>query len=59
MQRWPDIYTTVKFEEPYDAKLAFKGPELAAAPEQQLADLRAGLDERFEVLDRHLCQVDA
>jgi len=52
------IYHCLKFKDPYDVERAFRGSSPIPASEQALVDLRADLDERFEVMDVHLCQIE-
>jgi len=48
------IFHCLKHRDPYDAEKAFGVPALIAAESQELADLEADLDERFEVMEAHL-----
>jgi transposase len=52
------IYHCLKFKDPYDPEKAFQGSSSTLASEQELADLRADLDETFEVMEAHLCQIE-
>jgi len=52
------IYHCLKFKDPYDVEKAFKGSRLVPVSEQALLNLRDDLDERFEVMDAHLCQIE-
>lgn len=52
------IYHCLKFKDPYDVEKAFQGSAPVPASEEALVDLRADLDERFEVMDAHLCQIE-
>lgn len=52
------IYHCLKFKDPYDVDKAFGGPLPVPASEEALVNLRADLDERFEVMDTHLCRVE-
>jgi len=52
------IYHCLKFKDPYDIEKAFGGSPPSPASEQELVDLRADLDERFEVMDAHLCPTE-
>ncbi len=52
------IYHCLKFKDPYDIEKAFRGSSAVSASEQELADLEADLEERFEVMDAHLCQIE-
>ena len=52
------IYHCLKFKDPYQAEKAFRGSSLVPASEQVLVDLRANLDERFEVMEAFLCQIE-
>ena len=52
------IYHCLKFKDPYDPEKAFQGSSSIPASEQGLADLRANLDEKFEVMEAHLRQVE-
>ena len=51
-------YHCLKFKDPYDPEKAFRGSSSTPASEQELADLRADLDEKFEVVEAHLRQVE-
>lgn len=46
------IYHCLKFEDPYDVEKAFG--VVSPASEQELLDLEADLDEKFEVMEAHL-----
>ena len=52
------IYHCLKFKDPYDPDKAFRGSSSTLASEQELADLRADLDEKFEVMEAHLRQIE-
>jgi len=52
------IYHCLKYNDPYDAEKAFRGSASVPASEQELLDLRATLDEKFEEMDAHLCQLE-
>jgi hypothetical protein len=52
------IYHCLKFQDPYDVEKAFQGSSSTPASEQVLGDLRTNLDERFEVMEAHLCQIE-
>jgi len=52
------IYHCLKFNDPYDVKKAFQGSSPAPASEEKWLNLGASLDERFEVMDALLCQLE-
>ena len=52
------IYHCLKFKDPYDPGKAFQGSSSTPASGQELADLRANLDEKFEVMETHLRQIE-
>jgi hypothetical protein len=52
------IYHCLKFKDPYDVAKAFEDSSPRPAEEQVLVNLRSDLDERFEVVDAHLCQIE-
>lgn len=52
------IYHCLKFNDPYDVAKAFQGSSPVAASEERWLDLRENLDERFEVMDASLCQIE-
>jgi hypothetical protein len=52
------IYHCLKFKDPYDVEKAFQDSSPSPASEQRLADLRADLDEKFEVMDAHRRQIE-
>jgi hypothetical protein len=52
------IYHCLKFKDPYDVEKAFQGSSSTPASEQEMADLRADLIEKFEVMEAHLCQIE-
>ena len=52
------IYHCLKFNDPYDVAKAFRGSSLCLASEEEWLDLRAALDEKFEEMDAHLCQME-
>jgi hypothetical protein len=52
------IYHCLKFKDPYDPEKAFRGSSSTPASEQELTDLRADLDEKFEVMEAHLRQIE-
>jgi len=52
------IYHCLKFKDPYDPEKAFQGSSLTPASERELTDLKANLDEKFEVMDAHLRQIE-
>jgi hypothetical protein len=52
------IYHCLKFKDPYDPEKAFRGSSSTPASKQELADLRVDLDERFEVMETHLRQIE-
>ena len=48
------IYHSLKFEEPYDVRQAFRGKTPRPGDEQERLALEAALDERFEVVEANL-----
>ena len=52
------IYHCLKFKDPYDVEKTFKRAVPVPASEEALANLGSDLDERFEVMDAHLCLVE-
>ncbi|NIN64452.1 MAG: hypothetical protein GTO63_07070 [Anaerolineae bacterium] len=52
------IYHCLKFNDPYDVEKAFRGSSSTPASEQELTDLRVDLDERFEVMEADLRQIE-
>jgi len=52
------IYHCLKFKDPYDVEKAFQDSSPSPASEQELADLRADLDEKFEVMKAHPRQIE-
>ena len=50
------IYHCLKFQEPYDVVKAFGEPVSSHAFEQAIEDLRAGLEDKFEVMEAQLSQ---
>ena len=52
------IYHCLKFNDPYDVEKAFRGTSLRPASEEEWLDLGASLDEKFEVMETHLCQIE-
>jgi hypothetical protein len=52
------IYHCLKFNDPYDVEKAFRGSELSSASEEEWLDLGANLEENFEVMEAHLCQIE-
>ena len=52
------IYHCLKFRDPYEVGKEFQGCSLMPASEQVLVDLRADLDEKFEAMEAHLCQIE-
>ena len=52
------IYHCLKFKDPYDPEKAFRGSSSTLASQQELADLRVDLDEKFEVMEAHLRQIE-
>jgi hypothetical protein len=53
------IYHCLKFNDPYDVEKAFQGSAPAPASEEEWLDLGTELDERFEVMEASLCQIEA
>ena len=52
------IYHCLKFNDPYDVEEAFRGTSPQPASEEEWLDLGANLEERFEVMEAHLCQIE-
>ena len=52
------IYHCLKFNDPYDVEKAFRGTSLQPASEEEWLDLGANLEEKFEVMEAHLCQIE-
>jgi hypothetical protein len=52
------IYHCLKFNDPYDVEKAFRGTALQPASDEEWLDLESSLDEKFEVLETHLCQIE-
>jgi transposase len=52
------IYHCLKFNDPYDVEKAFRGASLSPASEEEWLDLGASLDEKFEVMEVFLCQIE-
>ncbi len=52
------IYHCLKFNDPYDVEKAFRGSSLSPASEEEWLSLGASLDERFEVVEASLCQIE-
>jgi len=52
------IYHCLKFEDPYDVEKAFRGLSLSPASEEECLNLGASLEERFEVMEASLCQME-
>ena len=52
------IYHCLKFNDPYDVEKAFRGTSPQPASEEEWLDLGASLDERFEEMEAHLCQIE-
>lgn len=50
------IYHCLKFQEPYDVEKAFGEPASSRAFEQAIEDLRADLEDSFEVMEAQLSQ---
>jgi hypothetical protein len=50
------IYHCLKFQEPYDVEKAFGEPASSHAFEQAIEDLRADLEDSFEVMEAQLSQ---
>ena len=53
------IYHCLKFNDPYDVEKAFRDSSFAPASQEEQLSLEADLDERFEVMDASLCQLEA
>jgi hypothetical protein len=49
------IYHCLKFNDPYDVEKAFRGSALCPASEEEWLSLDASLDDKFEVMEDHLC----
>ena len=52
------IYHCLKFNDPYDVEKAFRGSSFSPASEEEWLNLRASLDEKFEVIEASLCQME-
>jgi transposase len=52
------IYHCLKFNDPYNVERAFQGTSLQLASEEEWLDLGTSLDERFEEMEAHLCQIE-
>jgi hypothetical protein len=52
------IYHCLKFNDPYDVEKAFQGATLQPASDEEWLDLGADLEEKFEVMETHLCQIE-
>jgi transposase len=52
------IYHCLKFNDPYDVEKAFRGTLLSPASVEEWLDLGASLDEKFEVMEASLCQIE-
>jgi len=52
------IYHCLKFNDPYDVEKAFRGTLLQPASEEEWLDLGANLEEKFEVMEAYLCQIE-
>jgi hypothetical protein len=52
------IYHCLKFNDPYDVEKAFRGMALQPTSEEEWLDLRANLEEKFEVMEAYLCQIE-
>jgi len=52
------IYHCLKFKDPYDVEKASQDSSPSPASEQELADLRVDLDEKFEVMKAHPRQIE-
>jgi hypothetical protein len=52
------IYYYLKFNDPYEVEKAFRGSALSSASEEEWLDLGANLEENFEVMEAHLCQIE-
>lgn len=52
------IYHCLKFNDPYDVERAFQGSSLHPASEEEWLNLRTTLDEKFEGMEAHLCQME-
>jgi transposase len=50
------IYHCLKFQDPYDVEKAFGEPVSSGAYNQAIGDLRADLEDQFEVMEAHLIQ---
>lgn len=53
------IYHCLKFNDPYDVQKAFGDTSFVLASEQEQLSLEADLDEKFEMMDASLCQLEA
>jgi len=52
------IYHCLKFNDPYDVEKTFRGSSLVPASEEEWLNLGASLDEKFEVMEASLCQIE-
>ena len=52
------IYHCLKFNDPYDVEKAFRGSALVPASEEEWLNLGSSLDEKFGVMEAHLCQIE-
>ncbi len=48
----------LKFNDPYDVEKTFRGSSLVPASEEEWLNLGASLDEKFEVMETSLCQIE-
>jgi hypothetical protein len=53
------IYHCLKFNDPYDVKKAFRGAVISPASEEEWLSLGAELDEKFEVMEKTSCPIEA
>ena len=52
------IYHCLKFNDPYDVEKAFGDSSPCPASQEAGLDLRGALDEKFEAMEAHLCQME-
>jgi transposase len=52
------VRQTGKFNDPYDVEKAFQGSSFSPGSEKEWLNLRASLDEKFEVVETSLCQIE-
>lgn len=52
------IYHCLKFNDPYDVEKAFRGTALMPASEEAWLNLDESLDEKFDIMEASLCQME-